>query len=83
MAATHFLTGLLTSLVFARLLGLLETESFLQGMGAGLAAWIGFSLTLNVNGFMFQKRPASVFLIDSGFYLVAFPVIGGILTVWR
>jgi len=52
-------------------------------MVLGFWLWLGFAFTIGLNGVMFEKRPVAVFQINNGFFLVAFSIIAGILTVWR
>jgi hypothetical protein len=79
----HFVSGLLTSFVLANLAKVIGIGSFVDGLELGFWAWLGFALTINGNGVMFEKRPRAVFLINTGFFLVAFVLVGGIVTVWR
>jgi len=79
----HFISGLLTSVALSYIVRSSQDVSFIGGMLCGFIAWLGFAFTLNLNSLMFEKRPMPVFLINNGFFLVAFAVIGGILAVWR
>ncbi len=81
--ATHFASGLVTSFVMANVARVMGLASFLEGMELGVWAWLGFAVTINANSFMFERRPAAVFIINSGFFLVAFGIVGGIVTAWR
>lgn len=77
----HFVSGLLTSFVMAHLTRM--DNSFVGGMITGFWMWLAFAFTIHWISLMFEKRPTQVFLINNGFYLIAFAVIGGILAVWR
>ncbi len=79
----HFVSGLLTSFVMAKVVSAMGATSFVDGIIYGFWIWLAFAFTLNLNSLMFEKRPKQVFLINNGFFLIAFAVIGGILTVWR
>ena len=79
----HFASGILTAFVLANLARALEPGTFAQGVVCGFWVWLGIALTLNLNSLMFEKRPKAVFLVNAGFFLVAFTIMGGILTVWR
>jgi len=79
----HFISGLLTSFMLAKVVGAMGATSFIDGIVYGVLMWLAFAFTIHLNSLMFEKRPKSVFLINNGFFFIAFAVIGGILTVWR
>ena len=79
----HLVSGLLTSVVLAKIVSAMGATSLVDGIIYGFWIWLAFAFTLNLNSLMFEKRPKQVFLINNGFFLIAFAVIGGILTVWR
>jgi hypothetical protein len=79
----HFVSGLLTSFVMAKIVSAMGATSFADGMVQGFWLWLAFAFTIHWISLMFEKRPQQVFLINNGFYLIAFAVIGGILAVWR
>ena len=81
--AVWFLSGLLVSFVVANLVRVLGVTTFGAGIMVGFWAWLGFALPLNLNSLAFEKRSLHVFLINAGFYWVAFALMGGILAVWR
>jgi len=81
--AAHFLSGLITSVILAKVVSAMGATSFIEGLLYGALMWLAFAFTIHLNSLMFEKRPKPVFSINSGFYLIAFAVIGGILTVWR
>lgn len=80
--AVWFLSGLLISFVLANLARALGAVSFGSGVMVGFWAWLGFALPLNLNSLAFEKRSPHVFLINVGFYWVAFALMGGILAAW-
>ncbi len=81
--AVWFLSGLIISFVLANFARALGAASFGSGVMVGFWAWLGFALPLNLNSLAFEKRSPHVFLINVGFYWVAFALIGGILAAWR
>jgi hypothetical protein len=80
--AAHFVSGLISSLIIAMLVKGLGVSSLMGGMGYGLLLWLAFAFTTNLNYLMFERRPASLFYINNGFFLLAFVVIGGVLSAW-
>lgn len=81
--ATHFISGLITSIVLATLINAWGANSFFEGMVCSFWIWLGFAFTINLNYMMFERRPTGLFMINNGFFLIAFLVMGGILSVWR
>jgi len=80
----HFISGLITSFVLASIIhGLSANDSFTAGMLCGAICWFGFVFTVFFNAKMFDRLPMAMFLINLGFYLVAFAIMGGILAVWQ
>ena len=78
----HFSSGLLTSFFLANFVRVTGSSSFWDGLVCGFVVWLAIAFTINFNYFMFEKKPIAWFLINIGFFLVAFTVMGGILTVW-
>lgn len=81
--AVWFLSGLIISFVLVNFARALGATSFGSGVMVGFWAWLGFALPLNLNSLAFEKRSPHVFLINVGFYWVAFAIMGGILAAWR
>jgi len=52
--------------------------SFLDGLLGGVFTWLGFVVPLNLNQVAFNKKPWSLFAIDTGYLLVSL-VVAGIL----
>lgn len=57
--------------------------SWTQGVLLGLVLWIGPGAALALTGHLASDRPFGVYLIDAGFQLVALPMMGVILALWR
>jgi hypothetical protein len=64
-----FLSGPATTLAFASLAGCL--------VGGG---WVATALATT---YLFERRPLGLWLIDAGYHLVAFTLMGAILGAWR
>lgn len=60
-----------------------EARSFAWGALIGLIAWIGFIAAPSLPQGMFEGRPFKLFAINSGYWLVGFLLVGGLLAVWR
>jgi hypothetical protein len=84
MALALFLvSGVLAAYVIGRIVMAVNAATFLDGLIVGLWIWAGFGITIVVNLQVFEHRPKKFLWINGVFYLVAFPVLGGIMAVWR
>ncbi len=53
------------------------------GLQAGFWTWLGFIVTTQLNGVLWEKKPFKIYLINISYYLVSFLVMGSILAVWQ
>jgi hypothetical protein len=84
MALSLFLiSGILSAYVIGRIVLVANAATFLEGMIVGLWIWVGFGITIVVNLQVFEHRPKPLLWINGVFYLVAFPVLGGIMAIWK
>ncbi len=56
---------------------------FLYGLLAGFLCWFGFVAAISLIHNLFAQRLRTLWLIDSGYILVAFLISGAILAEWR
>jgi len=78
----YFISGIVFSFVLANIVNLVNAQSFFEGVIIGFWLWLGFALTLSVNGLVFERRPVKIFLMNNGVYLISFLILGGILAIW-
>jgi hypothetical protein len=84
MALSLFLiSGILSAYVIGRIVLVANAATFLQGMIVGLWIWGGFGITIIVNLQAFEHRPKPMLWINGAFYLIAFPILGGIMAIWK
>jgi hypothetical protein len=84
MALVLFLiSGILAAYVIGRIVLVANATTILEGMIVGLWIWIGFGITIVVNLHVFEHRPKPLLWINGAFYLIIFPVLGGIMAIWR
>ncbi len=84
LALSLFLiSGILSAYVIGRIVLVANAVTFLQGIAVGLWVWIGFAITIVVNLNVFEHRPKPLLWINGAFYLIAFPLLGGIMAIWR
>jgi MFS family permease len=81
MFAGAFVLSLVQAAVFAMFLGPNVTLMF--GVGAGLAAGLGWVATGIAMTYIFEKRSVTLGLINGGYATLQFTLIGAILGAWR
>lgn len=72
-----------TAAVFYIFRNLLAIDSAVAGMRFGLLCWAGFVAPVKFVDAIFGKRGQKVLLIEAGYHLVCFVVIGAIVCGWR
>lgn len=77
------LLALLMAFFMAKLISQLQQITWLDGAITGLWVWVGFVMTVTLVNVLYQKRGKKVFLINSGYWLITFVVMGAILAAWR
>ena len=79
------IAAFVTSFVLAWFINALNITSLGKGIQIGFLAWLGFTTTAQVlNSWVFSNgRPKELYLINTGFHLVSFCIMGAILAVWR
>ena len=82
MYGISLLASLLSAFVLAKILVGLTIYSALYGMKIGLAVWLAFVATVQLTDKMFGQRPMKLFLINTGYQLVCYLLMGAILGKW-
>jgi hypothetical protein len=77
-----FVASLLSAFVLAKIIDVTTVASALYGMKIGFAVWLGFVTTVQLTSTLFKKRPIKLYLIDTGYQLVCYLVMGVILAKW-
>jgi hypothetical protein len=77
------ISGILSAYVIGRIVLVANADTFIKGLIVGLWIWIGFGITIIVNFQAFEHRPKPLLWINGVFYLIIFPVLGGIMAVWK
>lgn len=57
--------------------------SAMGGVRLGLALWLGFAATIGLTAWVYSDKPLSTYLIDVGYQLVYFLIMGAIIGGWR
>ena len=78
-----FLCGLVTSYTMAVILSHFDPVTVPRGILVAVLCWIGFAGVTSFSSALFSGQPKGLWLINSGYNLVAFIVAAVILSVWR
>lgn len=68
--------------VFAHIIDYVNATTLSEGLVTGFWLWLGFPFSVIAVQNIFAQRPFKLTLINSGYYLVQFLVIGAVLAVW-
>ena len=82
MYAITLLGSLLAALVLGKIVYTMTIDSAFYGMKVALAVWAAFVLTVQLTDQMFGRRPFKLFLINTGYQLACYRVMGAILGKW-
>jgi len=82
MYGISLLASLISAFVLAKVLVGMTIYSALYGMKIGFAVWLAFVATVQLTDKMFGQRPMKLFLINTGYQLVCYLVMGAILGKW-
>jgi hypothetical protein len=77
-----FVAILLSAFVLAKIIDVATVTSAFYGMKIGFAVWLGFVTTVQLTSMLFKRRPIKLYLIDTGYQLVCYLVMGAILAKW-
>ena len=77
-----FFASIASAVVLAKIIGVTSVNTIPYGMKIGFAVWLGFVTTVQLTGALFGKQPAKLYLINTGYQLVCYLVVGAILAKW-
>ncbi len=77
-----FVATVVSAVVLAKIIDLTSVVTILYGMKVGFGIWLGFVATVQLTGALFTKQPTKLFLINTGYQLVCYVVMGAILAKW-
>jgi hypothetical protein len=82
MYGMAFVASLLAAGVLRKIIMISTVHSAIYGIKVALAVWLGFVTTVQLTDAIFGKKPAKLYLINTGYQLVCYVVMGAILAVW-
>src|SRR5208337_576049 len=77
-----FVASIVSAVVLAKIIDITSVNTILYGMKIGFAVWLGFVTTVQLTGALFGKQPTKLYVINTGYQLVCYLVMGGILAKW-
>ncbi len=80
---TALVAALFISYGIARIENYMNVITFAGGLHTGFWAWLCFVVTTMATNNAFAGRPIKLLLIDSGYHLYGFLVMGVVLAVWK
>ncbi len=80
--AIALVASLLSAFVLGKIVEITTVNSALYGMKIGFMIWLGFVTTVQLTAKLFGNQPTKLYLINTGYQLVCYLVMGAILAVW-
>jgi hypothetical protein len=80
--AMTFVATIVSAIVLAKIIDLTSVNTVFYGMKVGFAVWLGLVATVQLTSALFGKQPIKLFLINTGYQLICFLTMGGILAKW-
>lgn len=77
-----FLLDLVMAFVLAQLCTWRSANTAAHGASLGVLMWIGFVAPMMYTNYIYEMRPNALFLINAGYVLVGFCLMGAILGAW-
>jgi hypothetical protein len=78
-----FICGLVTATVLAVVVEQFKDLTAPKGALIGAICWLGFAGATSFGTALFSMKPKQLWLINSGYNLVAFVLAGAVLGAWR
>ena len=76
-----FISAVFLALVLSRML--VPAGDLVRGLKISFGIWLGFVATVQFTNALFGKKPIKLFLIDTGYQLACYLLMGTILTLWQ
>ena len=77
-----FVASLLSAFVLGKFMLHFGISSYFYGAKVGFEVWIAFVMTVQLTDKLFGNRPFNLFLINTGYQLVSYLVMGAIVGRW-
>lgn len=81
--AVSFACLLVMAAAMAMLVAITNMSTAFAGIKLGVLCWLGFAATAGLLANLYSDKPVKSFLLDAGYQLLYFAVMGAILAAWR
>jgi surface polysaccharide O-acyltransferase-like enzyme len=81
--AMSFIASLLSAFVLGKIIAVSGETNAIDGLKIGLVVWLGFVTTVQLTNALFSRQPNKLYMINTGYQLVCYVVMGAILGTWR
>jgi hypothetical protein len=78
-----FLLALVLAYVMSHIIDFAQATTISRGLKTGFWTWLGFVATTKGAEYLFLGKPRTLYMIDVGYHLVEFLVIGALIAVWQ
>ena len=86
-ATRGYVVSIIASIVIAFAIALFAqaagADAAIDGLLLGLAAGVGFVATTSAANYIFESRPLKLYLINAGYPVVSFTLIGLLIGAWQ
>ena len=77
------IASVLAAFVLGKLIAVAGFSSAVGGLKIGLVVWLGFVTTVQFTNALFMRQKNRLYMINTGYQLVCYLVMGAILGAWR
>ena len=77
------IASLLAAFVLGKLIAVAGFSTGIDGLKIGLVVWLGFVTTVQFTNALFMRQKNRLYMINTGYQLVCYLVMGAILGAWR
>ena len=81
--AMSMVASLLTAFVLGKIISVAGAVTAIDGVKIGMVVWLGFVTTVQFTNALFSRQRNKLYLINTGYQLVCYLVMGAILGAWR
>lgn len=81
--AIGFLATLVTAYVLAYFVNMFGATDAQGGVRAAFWLWLGFVATTQLGGFLWEKKPFKLFVLNTAYSFLSLAVMGIILSLWK
>ena len=77
------IASILSAFVLGKLIAVAGFVTAFDGLKIGLVVWLGFVTTVQLTNALFSHQRNRLYMINTGYQLVCYVVMGAILGAWR